>query len=352
MGYTSLIQEQYIWGWPLQSFLFFKEKNARKFLIAVLFCGLIGVILKPEILRKIFLISFETLGQSINENYAGRIVIWEIALAAIGSNPFFGVGMGNFEFAYYLNQHPFPEWLQYLRVTRFAHNDYLQVLAEYGAAGVLLLGLVFILLRNHMLKFDLKNPRQRFGVSVIILYLVSSLVNFNFFLPLTGVIFFISLAFVFNENLSQKKSENKKYAYPMLLIGLGCVFQLGLLSLGDYARDHAKFSLAQKVMPWDSRNWYASAVFGISNNQIESSSKRIISELNHAIKLEPTNAFYWARKAKFLLSVLPAQLDEIEFSLKMAMSLAPSHAPFLVDYGLLHLLKRIQTPHFCITEKR
>jgi O-antigen ligase len=67
-----------------------------------------------------------------------RISIWRDAWKMICTHPWFGQGAGSFQWAF-----PAYETMEPDRPAVFAHNDYLQILAEYGIVG---LGLVLWLL--------------------------------------------------------------------------------------------------------------------------------------------------------------------------------------------------------------
>ena len=74
----------------------------------------------------------------------GRLQVWKDATALVAANPIFGTGFGTWEMAF----SPFRTDNAQARVD-FAHNDYLEFLAEGGAIGVvLLLFAVWLVLRR------------------------------------------------------------------------------------------------------------------------------------------------------------------------------------------------------------
>ena len=64
-----------------------------------------------------------------------RWAVWERTLWVIGDAPFLGVGLGAFQDAFQLYR---PEVIPSGKVVEHAHNDYLQLLAETGVAGLLI----------------------------------------------------------------------------------------------------------------------------------------------------------------------------------------------------------------------
>jgi O-antigen ligase len=86
-----------------------------------------------------------------------RIPIWRDTWKMICAHPWFGQGAGSFQWAF-----PAYETLEPDRPAVFAHNDYLQVLAEYGVVG---LGLVVWLLiscwRSAMRNLKAQDPLVR-----------------------------------------------------------------------------------------------------------------------------------------------------------------------------------------------
>ncbi len=67
-----------------------------------------------------------------------RIAIWKSALSMMGDHPWFGVGLGQYKdfsprYAFPVDAH----WARYSRVAEAAHSEYLQVGAELGLPGLL-----------------------------------------------------------------------------------------------------------------------------------------------------------------------------------------------------------------------
>lgn len=77
------------------------------------------------------------------ENFAvvERLAHWQAALNMVSSNPWFGVGLGNYEVVY-----PTYRLLNWSEPLGHAHNYYLNILAEAGIIGLLGYGKVWIII--------------------------------------------------------------------------------------------------------------------------------------------------------------------------------------------------------------
>ena len=80
------------------------------------------------------LLAFLTRHESfIASSGVGRLAFWEVAAKLAVNEPIRGYGLGTFHLAYYL-EYANNQWY-----SRFAHNHYLQVLAELGVIGFILI---------------------------------------------------------------------------------------------------------------------------------------------------------------------------------------------------------------------
>ncbi len=83
------------------------------------------------------------LGQGKSESYQNRKLLWASAIGMSASNPWTGVGAGNYLIlspgyqAMEIKKGGYPDFVK-VHDEAYAHNDYLQVLAETGWAGLLL----------------------------------------------------------------------------------------------------------------------------------------------------------------------------------------------------------------------
>jgi O-antigen ligase len=119
-----------------------------------------------------------------------RMRIWANTLQAIRAYPWTGCGLGTFERGLYQFKTAAPEY-----TVAFAHNDYLQMTAELGIPGVLLLGgLVFLVLGPtlRVVLFQRKSPNWYLMCGLLGTFLaiaVHSLADFNLYVPANALAF-------------------------------------------------------------------------------------------------------------------------------------------------------------------
>ncbi|MDD5129948.1 MAG: O-antigen ligase family protein [Candidatus Omnitrophica bacterium] len=109
-----------------------------------------------------------------------RLSYWQESLNLIRAHPLVGVGPGNFN----------------LQLSRYAHNSYLQILAEMGIFG--LLSLIWIILRVFKFSFiNLKKPIYRDRLTILLasstVFLIHNFLDFTFFLPEVSFIWWLLL---------------------------------------------------------------------------------------------------------------------------------------------------------------
>jgi O-antigen ligase len=120
---------------------------------------------------------------------ASRGQIWKDTLAMIAANPVIGVGLGAYETAY-----PTYSESDGTMFVRYAHNDYLQVLADEGLVGGAIL-IWFLVLSARLIARGLRYDdayRSALGMGIgagIVGILVHSLLDFNLQLPSNALLF-------------------------------------------------------------------------------------------------------------------------------------------------------------------
>ena len=128
--------------------------------------------------------------------YASRGWIWKDTLSMIASNPILGVGLGAYETAYPIYSHSDGT----LRV-EFAHNDYLQILADGGMlGGVIAVAFLVMFARAFSRGLNAPDPFVR-GIALgggagIFALLVHSMLDFNLQIPSNALLFLFLLAAV------------------------------------------------------------------------------------------------------------------------------------------------------------
>ena len=145
----------------------------------------------------------DSLVQRLNtEGYTpnGRALMHQSALAIIEQRPLIGTGAGTYPMLQHNYKSPL---LGTSAMSKRAHNDYLELLANQGVIGFSLLGAATLLLLLKLFRGLKKNRRGNieslYGLQVasfcsVIAILVHSLADFNFHLPVNAVYFYLILA--------------------------------------------------------------------------------------------------------------------------------------------------------------
>jgi O-antigen ligase len=142
---------------------------------------------------------------AVSEEYSSgsfslRAAMWKTTIHMIADKPLFGVGAGAWEVHSPVYQQPSAP----LDTDYYAHNEYLQLLAEYGlAGGLVLICLVTYFLRSAWKAWDDTSPtgfeerpfRAAALGSLLMLFVVSSL-GFPWRMAATGALFSVSLSFL------------------------------------------------------------------------------------------------------------------------------------------------------------
>jgi O-antigen ligase len=124
----------------------------------------------------------------------GRPAVWADTLHLIGERPLAGIGLGAFEAAYTKVQ-----TVDVNARVDYAHNDYLQVAAEFGVPGAMLFwAMIFALVARTVRACWIPASRAR---QVIVLgatgalaaLLLHSLTDFNSYIPANGLVFAVVL---------------------------------------------------------------------------------------------------------------------------------------------------------------
>lgn len=142
-------------------------------LLVFIFCGIISLI---PTFRGIAFSIFDSNGDSDRFRY------WQAALSMFRENPFLGKGLGTF-------MARFSEYLPGTNIS-YAHNCYLQIMAESGIFSLLaFLGSIFMVLNNGIKRFfSERDPVILGGVCGLVGFLVHSFFEVNLYsLPLAAL---------------------------------------------------------------------------------------------------------------------------------------------------------------------
>jgi O-antigen ligase len=141
------------------------------------------VYLSPD--KLVSRISFLTSGEGIAAH--SRLPLWRDTLQLIGEYPLLGCGLGAFAVPFLRHKTSEP-----MLFDQYAHNDYLQVLAETGLAGFalfswsLVTGLRWCWTRRPTTQTDRALAAGAFGAFTAIA--LHGLTDFNFYIPANAMI--------------------------------------------------------------------------------------------------------------------------------------------------------------------
>lgn len=144
--------------------------------------------------------------------YTSRGWIWKDTLSMIAANPVLGVGLGAYETAYPIYSHSGGT----LSV-EFAHNDYLQVLADGGIlGGAIAVAFLVMFGRAFSRGLNATDPLVR-GIALgggagIFALLVHSMMDFNLQIPSNALLFLVLLAAVASAASLGRSAEQRSPA--------------------------------------------------------------------------------------------------------------------------------------------
>ncbi|MFB0518079.1 MAG: O-antigen ligase family protein [Acidobacteriota bacterium] len=121
-----------------------------------------------------------------------RPKIWKDSLYYFKDFPIFGSGLGTFENA-------FPKYKSFSprSIYLYAHNDYLQAIAECGALGFVIILWGIITFFRTIFQHVKKDPMSLCLVTSVVAIAIHSLFDFNLHIPANAAIFSIIIGFIF-----------------------------------------------------------------------------------------------------------------------------------------------------------
>ncbi len=132
--------------------------------------------------------------ESLHRQSGGRAAIWKDAVQLIRRHPWLGVGPGGF-----LTAFTEVQTVHLDQVVDHAHNDYLELTAEYGLLGAtLLFGIIFTITARTLRAFYVPRggaePTLSLGVvGGLVALLLHGLTDFNLYIPANGLVFVVLL---------------------------------------------------------------------------------------------------------------------------------------------------------------
>lgn len=298
---------------------------------------------------------FDTIFKINVPNSYRRLYIWQSAWEIIKQRPWFGWGMGNFGLPFpHYNLPSFDTILRFGKVTRFAHNEFLQVAAEMGLPALALycalIGYVFKAGHELILKKNIDWVHAAAYVSFTGI-LVHSLVDFNLHLPaITFMSVMTGAILLLDDGVSYKQSckfpmPAKKTAVFLLssilvlimLFFLGHVF-LGKAEKGEIRQEPANtiisaYKKAQFFNPLNSYHHEKLAKLYAGQYQQEKNvfaGELAVAEYTKASRLNPEEASFY-EDLFYLYYTLGSPLPKMEENYVLVMA----HNPHLVKPTLV-----------------
>lgn len=184
-------------------------------LIAIVYGMWIG--LNPVLSR------FQALGTSTKSLEAeGRLPTWQATLGIIRHHPITGTGLGTFQYA-------FPHVQDFMLTYHFqhAHNDYLEILAETGWLGAILLFVPIVALLVKMIhSFITDNRRYRPAITLgcigaTLAILCHSVTDFNLHIPANALVLAVVLGIGYKAACLERRDEPKpvRVDHPVAVAG-------------------------------------------------------------------------------------------------------------------------------------
>jgi cell division protein FtsW (lipid II flippase) len=140
-----------------------------------------------------------------------RVQIWTDAVHLMGNYPLFGCGAGSFGSCFLRYKTVAP-----MVTIDYAHNDYIQVLCEFGMIGfavgsVLIMRLVTLTIRQARRANSISERYLAIGcLGSIVAILLHSLVDFNMYVPANGLAF----AWVLGMSTGSSSHSKKRHSIP------------------------------------------------------------------------------------------------------------------------------------------
>jgi len=132
----------------------------------------------------------------VSNSFSKRMDYWHSSIDISGRSPLLGNGAGSFEILYSQYKSEGSDEV------RYAHNLFLQVLAETGIVGSAFLTLFFFLFLQKCLS-GLRRAENEFTPGIVsggAAFLVHNMIDFSFFIPETAVVFFLYAGFAYSKD--------------------------------------------------------------------------------------------------------------------------------------------------------
>jgi len=266
-------------------------------------------------------------GNFVSGSVGGRWSFWKVAVKEFQDHPILGVGAGNYHNAY------FQYWNQDRFYSRFAHNHYLQVLAETGALGFgLFLLLLAALTRQVWANRNRNDSLYQACVLAGMAFLLHIGIDFSWDMPAVTLTFW-ALAGMAGSRVEHGEAFRLRLK-PVLAGLMLLMLVLTSLQAGSWliARQGAdlednknyqdaidKYRLAVKIYPlrydyWSHISYSADRLYRQTSD--ESYYKQAVAALDRALALSPGNYYLWTVKGTYLAN--QGTMDQAEIAYEKA----------------------------------
>lgn len=202
----------------LSVMLFLVRKSDRKkliYLLGIIFTVFLFVFwlgVAPVIDR------LSTLAAKEKDYFPARMPTWRATVELIKDYPVTGTGIGTFEYVFPKYRTP-----DIKKRFRHAHNDYIQLLAEMGIPGVIVVSFFFTVCIGMFVRRLKNNARKEIvyyqigGITSCMIMLLHSFFDFNLRIPSNALLFIVITGLTYSASLSKKsktdcdKKERKKH---------------------------------------------------------------------------------------------------------------------------------------------
>ncbi len=287
----------------------------------------------------------------ITSSGEGRFAFWQVGGRLALNEPLTGYGLGTYHLAYYL------EYLGDRWYARFAHNHYLQVLAELGLAGFGLLA-GFLVTSGKKIWQWLKQEGERFPayypglIAVTVAFLLHIGGDFSWNFPGSAVLFFAAVGVAVGSESSQVKAVKRigyKYVigiFSVLLILTIWQFTANIMyrqgirldSRGEiteaalvYDRANTLYPINSMAYSFSSRNYLQLA----QENEDPDLLEKALVSAQRAVTLSPVDGNLHNNLGRLYWQM--GKLEEAEEHLVLAVDYAAYRLKMFLDLGFFYL---------------
>jgi tetratricopeptide (TPR) repeat protein len=272
-----------------------------------------------------------------------RLAIWGSGLKAIIARPVLGWGPGAFGYIFYRYNFPVTEALaHYGKITRFTHNEFIQLGVEAGLIALVVLMFMLLIVFKKGRK-DWYNKACNFinaddvsgwliiaPLAGLVGILTQSLVDFNLHLPAIVILLVFFTAIIMNNNTKEESQDELPASFSInrVVPVTGLVLMAFLIIMPYVSYLYARGENYQKALifnPLDSD--YHEALGNLYGQKFKDSQDKnwellTIQEYQKAIRLNPQYPYYYQDLADFYLNDLGSSKEAVD-NYQKAIQLAP-----------------------------